>query len=170
MMMDMLFSREWLREQIASDPDFDTDAGTPAGVLRSVGMFFPPDLGETSYDGNVARLKHAFGVLVRQLRKRDRLSLEDLAKRARVDLEDLRQIEQDPHFRPRPRVVHQLAQVFRVPERALLRLSGATSERDEQFVEEAYRFAAKSDDLSKLSRDEQRLLNEFVRFLSQQNS
>lgn len=167
--MEMLFTREWLRDKIAADPDLDTDAGTPAGVLRSVGMFFPPDLEEPE-DGTVVRLKHAFGVLVRQLRRRDRMTLEDLAQRARVDIEDLRQIEQDPHFKPRPRIVHQLAQVFRVPERGLLRMSGATTEQDEQFVEEAYRFAAKSDDLSKLSREEQRLLNEFVRFLSQQNS
>lgn len=161
--MEMLVTRDWLRRKIESDLEMETDAGAPVAVLESVGMFLPGDLhDETS---NVVQLKHAFGVFIRQLRRRDQLTLDELARRARVDTEDLRQIECDPHFQPRPRVVHQLAEVFDVPLRPLMKLSGATIIRDERFEEEAYRFAAKSDDLSKLNRDEQRALNEYVKFL-----
>lgn len=167
--MELLFTREWLRDQIAGDPDLETDAGTPAGILRSIGMFFPPALEALQEDPHVVRLKQAFGVLVRQLRRRDRLSIEDLAARARVVADDLRQIERDPHFVPRPRTVHQLASVFHVPERAFLRLSGATVEQDEGFFEEALRFAAKSDDMSKLSREEKSALNAFVQYLGGQD-
>ena len=164
--MEMLVSRDWLRRKIDADPDIDADAGTPIGLLESIGMFLPSDLVE---DGsNVVRLKHAFGVLVRQLRRREQLSIDELAAKARIDAEELRQVEQDPHFKPKPRLVHQLALVFGVSARSLMKLSGATVTRDERFEEAALRFAAKSDDLSKLTRDEQRVLNEYVKFLSDQ--
>lgn len=161
--MEMLVTRDWLRRKIESDLDIETDAGAPIAVLESVGMFLSCDPQEET--SNVVQLKQAFGVLIRQLRRRDQLTLEALAKRARINAEDLRQIEHDPHFKPRPRVVHQLADVFGVPVRPLMKLSGATVARDERFEEEACRFAAKSDDLSKLSRDEQSALNEYVKFL-----
>ena len=45
-------------------------------------------------------------------------------------------------------------------------LSGAMVANDDQIGEEAERFAAKSDDLSKLTREELKLLNQFVKFLS----
>lgn len=57
---------------------------------------------------------------------------------------------------------------MKVPERSLLKLSGAAVTRDEGFAEEAMRFAAKSDDMSKLSREEQRVLNEYVKYLTKQ--
>jgi len=107
----------------------------------------------------------AFGVLVRQLRRQRQWSIVELSERARVDVQDLRLIERDPHNKPRPRVVHQLSAVFEMPERALMKLSGATVTRDEAFEEEAKRFAAKSDDLSKLSKEEQQALNDYVKYL-----
>tara|TARA_R110000824_G_scaffold167353_5_gene344310 strand:+ start:419 stop:925 length:507 start_codon:yes stop_codon:yes gene_type:complete len=165
--MEMLISRDWLRAKIASDPDLDSDAGAPIGILQSIGMFLSPELVEEEDSSNVIQLKHAFGVLVKQLRKRDKLSLEQLAGKARVDLEDIKQIEHDPHFRPRPRVIHQLASVFNVPVRSLMKLSGATIVHDEAFEGEALQFAAKSEDMSKLTRAEQRLLNDYVKYLSQ---
>lgn len=165
--MEMLISQDWLRRGVASDPDIDTDAGPSIGVLESIGMFLPADLTPAD-EGKVVRLVEAFGVLIRQLRRQKQWTIEELAKRARVDAEDLRQIERDPHHRPRPRVVHQLAAVFGVPERPLMKLSGATITQDEGFQEEAMRFAAKSDDMSKLSREEQRILNDYVKYLVKQ--
>ncbi len=137
--MEMLISQDWLRRKVELDPDMDTDAGPAINVLESIGMFLPADLSSVD-QGKVVRLVEAFGVLVRQLRR-------------------------DPHHRPRPRVVHQLATVFGVPERSLMKLSGATITKDHDFEEEAMRFAAKSDDMSKLSREEQRALNDYVKYL-----
>lgn len=161
--MKMLVTREWLRRNIEADPDVDSDAGAPICVLETVGMFLPDNLRMEA--SNVVQLKHAFGVFIRQLRRREQWTIEELAARARVAADDLRNIEQDPHFKPGPRVVHQLAQVFDVPLQPLMKLSGTTIARDERFKEEAYRFAAKSDDLSKLTREEQDALTEYVRFL-----
>ena len=165
--MEMLISHDWLRRNIASDPDQDTDTGPSVAVLESLGMFLPDNLSAQD-DEKVARLVQAFGVLVRQLRRHRQWTVDELARRARVDVDDLRLVERDPHFRPRPRLVHQLANVFDVPEHALMKLSGSTITRDVGFKEEAIRFAAKSDDMSKLSRDEQRALNEYVKYLAKQ--
>jgi transcriptional regulator with XRE-family HTH domain len=164
--MEMLISQDWLRRKVESSPDMDSDAGPFIMVLESIGMFLPPDLAPA--EPLSPRVVEAFGVLVRQFRRQKQWTVEELARRTRVDAEDLRQIERHPQVRPRPRIVHQLAEVMGLPERALLKLSGAAVTRDQHFEEESLRFAAKSDDMSKLSRDEQRALNDFVKFLTDQ--
>ncbi|ESX82765.1 helix-turn-helix transcriptional regulator [Mesorhizobium sp. LNJC405B00] len=162
-MMEMLISRDSLRRKIESDPDTDHDAGWPLEAIDNIGMFLPSEL--VSDAGNVVEMKHAFGVFIRQLRRRDQLSVETLGAKARVEAAEIRLIERDPNYKPRPRTVHQLAEFFRMPPRALMKLSGATVTRDEVLQEEAQKFAAKSDDLSKLSKHEQQVLDSFVKFL-----
>jgi transcriptional regulator with XRE-family HTH domain len=165
--MEMLVSRDWIRNKIAADPEMDAEAGVPAALLEDLGMFIPGDLEDTQQpDEKIVRLKLAFGVLIRQLRRRDELSINALAQRARIAEEELRTIEHDPHYKPRPRTVHQLAQYFKVPEREMMKLSGATRTFDAEFQEVAYRFAANSDDLSKLTDAERQALNEYVKYLN----
>jgi hypothetical protein len=49
-----------------------------------------------------------------------------------------------------------------------MKLSGATITRDQQLQTAAVHFAAKSNsDLTKLSRQEEELLNDFVKYLSE---
>lgn len=164
--MEILISQEWLQRRIDTDPIVDTDAGAPIMVLQDIGMFLSPELvGDNAVRSE--RLAHSFGVLIRQLRRRDSLSIEDLAKKARIDPEHLRQVEHDPHYRAKPRLVHQLACVFEIPERSLMVLSGAMVANDNALEEQAERFAAMSDDMSQLTRDERRLLNDFVKFLAE---
>lgn len=163
--MQMLISREWLRKKIESDPDVEVEAGRPIEVLDDIGMFLSADV--VGQPEPKSELKEAFGVLVRQLRRRDGLSVQDLSTKARVQEDELRRIERDPHYLPRPRTVHQIANVFNVPERAFMKLSGATITHDQAFRDEALKFAAKSDDIAKLSRDEQRVLNSYIKYLSE---
>jgi len=162
--MEMLISRDWLRRKIEATPDIECDAGMPAAALESLGMFLPPELQEPS--DKVVRLTQAFGVLIRQLRRRDGLSISALATKARVDEVELQHIECDEEFRPRPRTVHQLASHFKLPERAMMKLSGATITHDRHFEEEAHRFAAKSAGLSTLKRDELKILKSYIRYLA----
>jgi transcriptional regulator with XRE-family HTH domain len=164
--MEMLISRDWLRRKIEADPDVETEAGVPSALLENLGMFLPPELQDVAEE-KVIRLKEAFGVLIRQLRRRDGLSVDQLARKARVDEHELRQIECDVHYRPRPRTVHQISAVFDLPERAMMMLSGATITHDRSFEEQALRFAAKSSDMSSLNRDELRVLREYVKFLAE---
>lgn len=167
--MEMLISKEWLRRKIESTPDVETDAGAPMAVLEDIGMFLPTDL-IAGADAKDAELGLAFGVLVRQLRRRDEMSVAELAETAQIDEGEIQSIETDPTYLPRPRTVHRVATVFKIPERAMMKLSGATVSRDTGFKEAAQRFAAKSGDISKLSKEEQDALNEFVRYLIQENS
>jgi transcriptional regulator with XRE-family HTH domain len=166
--MKMFIDRDLLRRKIMNDPEMEADAGFPVAALEGLGMFLPPELTPANDDETV-RLKEAFGVFVRQLRRRDNMSVEDLCQMARVEEAELREIEHNPHHKPRPRTVHQLASIFRVPERAFMKLSGATVTNDNQFHEEASRFAAKSDDMAKLTSAERKALNEYISFLSKHN-
>lgn len=167
--MEMLISKEWLRRKVAGTPDIESDAGTPMAVLEDIGMFLPTDL-IAGGEAKDAELGLAFGVLVRQLRRRDEMTVTELADKAQIDEAEIQSIETDPGYLPRPRTVHRVATVFKIPERAMMKLSGATVSRDTALKEAAQRFAAKSGDLSKLSREEQEALNEFVKYLIQESS
>jgi transcriptional regulator with XRE-family HTH domain len=162
--MKMLITPDWLRKRIENDPDIEVEAGGPAALLESLGMFIPGDLAPAD-----ERLKVAFGVVVRQLRLREELTVAELCVRADVPEEQLRSIEHDPHFKPRPRTVYQLADYFSVSKRGMMKLSGATRAFSPEFKEAAYRFAAKSDDLSKLTDEERQILNDYVKFLNDQS-
>jgi len=112
----------------------------------------------------VSDLHRGLGALIQMLRRRDQLTDADLAEAAIVDLTELQAIESDPTVAPHPRTIHQLASYFKLPQRSLLVLSGAL-EVGHEVRDEAVRFAAKSTGMSKLSREEKKLLGEFVRFL-----
>lgn len=167
--MEMLVSQDWLQRRIDTDPWIDTDAGAPIAVLASIGMFIAPELVANEV-ADRERVSYSFGVFIRQLRRRDGLSIEKLAQRARIDVEELRLIEHDPHFRAKPRMVHQLSDVFKIPERSMMTLAGAMVANDNRIEEAAERFAAMSDDMSKLTREERKLLNDFVKFLAKEAS
>lgn len=163
--MKMLISRDRLREKILFDEDLDFEAGCPSHTLEDLGMFLPSDLATEAPDQQM--LKTAFGVFVKQLRRRDGVTIYELSQRARIDEDEVRKIEHDPHHKPRPRTVHQLATVFKVPERAMMKLSGATITHDSALKDEAFKFAARSDEMSKLSSAEQKALRDFIKFLAQ---
>lgn len=167
--MEMLISRDWLRRKIEADPDFENDASVPAALFESLGMFLPAEL-HSAGDEEASKLKEAFGILIRQLRRRDGLSIEDLAKKARVSEDELHEIESNPDHKPRPRTVHQLSSIFHLPERAVMKLSGATVTQDHVLAEEAMRFAAKSRDLAALTAEEVKTLKAFVRYLAKVGS
>jgi hypothetical protein len=58
-----------------------------------------------------------------------------------------------------------LSQFFGVPDRKLAVLAGAIREIPADLREQAARFAAQSDSFSKLTKEEQRALDDFVTFL-----
>ena len=98
------------------------------------------------------------------LRRREQLSADELAQEARVNASELRRIELDPTFDPNPRTIFQLEQYFKLSSRSLVVLSGAVHV-DDDVREEVVRFAAKSEDISGLTKKQRKLLNRFVKFL-----
>lgn len=116
----------------------------------------------------VEALHEGLSTLIQLLRRREGMSEEDLAKKARVDVEELRLIEVDRSYTPSPRTIYQLEQVFGLPTRTLVLLSGAKKRTNPDFTSEVMRFAANAKTMGKLNSSEMKLLNGFVNFLSSQ--
>lgn len=110
-------------------------------------------------------VRHAFNLFIKQLRRANRLSVEQLSERTGISPADLDSLEKDIHFRPSPLVVHRLSKFYGVPERKMLVLAGAVKEVPPEVREMASRFAAHSESFGKLSQEEKEALDEFLRFL-----
>lgn len=150
-------SEDELREAFAgTGEDLDALADRGEAVVRSA-------LAEVDTDA-VEELHRCLGALVQMLRRHKRISIDELARVARVDVSELRRIELDPAFEPNPRTIFQLERYFDLPERSLVVLSGAVHV-DDDVREEAVRFAASSEHVSELTKEERKLLNQFVKFL-----
>lgn len=171
--MKMRFTNEWLRRRIERDADLDSDAGLPITKIEVLKAFAP----ESASAGVPARAAAAptptarqsafvLGHLLRQLRRRDKLDLPRLSAEVRVPEPELRELEEGVASALRPRTLHQLATFYRISAQALLALSPFSARRDPELDDAAVQFATKSDDISKLTPDERKSLNEFVKFLS----
>jgi len=147
-------SEEWYRRRILKGEDIDPIAGP-----------LPPDL--IKAEGLPLGSRLAFGTFVRLERRGKKLSVAELASRLKVDEAEVRQIEHDPAYQARPRTIVSMADFFGVPSQALIKLSGAVRSTDARFKTEVLRFAAHSDDIVGLSREERAMLQEFVQLLRQ---
>lgn len=169
--MKLHFTADWLRSHIEHDPDVDCDAGlplrdaTPLGRLVQAKSGHRPTAGQPSAAAPEQKSVVLFK-LVHQLRRKDGLSIAQLAAKIRVDAAELEKVEKDPCYVPNPRTVHQLAEFIGVSARALERLTAAAAAQNDNLTEAAHRFAASSDDLSRLSQAERREFNDFVKVLA----
>lgn len=146
------------------------EAGVDHGVLvrngRTAAARALDAAAQEAKTAEVVELHEGLSVLLRLLRRREGLSHEQLGQRARVDSDELRRIENDHAYVPKPRTIFQLEQFFQLPKRSLVKLAGMSRDRTPQFTEGVLRFAASSKAMHQLTKDEHRLLNDFVRFLS----
>jgi transcriptional regulator with XRE-family HTH domain len=167
--MKLLFTNEWLRQTVPNDPDNEPQAGgTPeSGTQETAAAGVRAGSAAVVGARNVVQLRISLGVLVRQLRVRDRLTIAELSQKADVTEEELRRVEHDPHFTAGPRLIFQLSSYFGVPLTKLSQLSGATHVVDRILYNQAVRFAAHSDDVSRLTDDERTALEAFVTLLSE---
>lgn len=159
-LLDILLaaSEDELREALAeAGEDFESLAARGRAAAQRA-------IAETDDEADIRDSHPGLGAFIRLLRRRDRMSINDLAKQARVDATELRCIESDPTFDPHPRTIYQLAQFFKLPSRSLMVLSGSVRVESD-LQEEVMRFAASSESISELTREEQKLLNRFVKFL-----
>lgn len=185
--MKLHFNNDWLRRRIEEDGDVEIEAAAPELLLSELGFFMHEGLVKTPLPGGASAVSpmdesnvvdlasrraerdmhYAFGLYVQLKRKEKGLTRADLASRAKIDEEELGSIERDPHHVPRPRTVTQLASFFHDDVKKLMRLSGVIQGRDEALEEAALKFAAMSDDLARLDKEERALLNEFVKLLKE---
>ncbi|ANN60795.1 XRE family transcriptional regulator [Mesorhizobium loti] len=168
--MKLHFTADWLRSHIEHDPDVDCDAGLPLRDAAPLERLMQEKSRHQATAGQPSAAPEQKSVvlfkLVHQLRRKDGLSIAQLAAKIRVDAAELEKVEKDPCYVPGPRTVHQLAEFIGVSARAVEQLTAASSAQNDNLTEAAHRFAASSDDLSKLSQAERRDLNDFVKVLA----
>ena len=161
--MKLAITREWFERRAKLEGDLEVAAGALAR---------DPTPEQSDLESEVVEaadpMRMAFGSLVESMRRQRGLSVERLAEQINLDVGDVMRIERDAHFRPEPRAVFRLAETFDLPHKALQQLSGNTIARP-GLQEHALRFAARSGESpQKLSREEQRALEEFIAYLEKQ--
>jgi transcriptional regulator with XRE-family HTH domain len=119
----------------------------------------------TAREPEELEIREAFHRVVQMLRRSRGLTIDDLAEKTKIDRMELVALERNPAYRPSPLTLHRLSEFFEVPDRKLAVLAGAIREVPEDLRQHAARFAAQSNSFSKLTKEEQRLLDEFVGFL-----
>lgn len=171
--MKLLFSNDWLRHKIATDSDTDVEAGQPldAPIENMTSRHSRPQVESVAVlaDRNIVQLRVALGILVHQLRLRDGLSVAELAKRAQVSEDELRQVEHNPHYTARPRLIFQLSTFFKVSLSTLSQMSGSTHTVERLLYNESVKYAAHSDDVSSLTQEARDLLDAYVALLNEQS-
>jgi transcriptional regulator with XRE-family HTH domain len=110
----------------------------------------------------------AFSRFVQLARRSRGLTVESLAERADVEMAELVSIEENSQHKPDLRTVYQLANFFDVQRSNLLQVAGLTAPRDSHIMNEAMRFAARSEPVAALTPEERSAFEAFVSVLSEQ--
>ena len=119
----------------------------------------------TAREPEIQEVREAFNRVVQMLRRSRGLTIDGLAERTGIDRMELVALERNPGYRPSPLTLHRLSQFFEVPGRKLAVLAGAIRDVPEGLRQHAAAFAAQSDSFSKLTKEEQRVLDDFIGFL-----
>jgi len=168
-----------MRELLLDAPSTEVDS-----LAREAGLN-PQDLAQTGRNlareavqrcdhsstqrDNIVLLHKGLNSLLVMLRRRDSLDEGELAKKAEVDEDEIRRIEYDPNYLPSPRTIYRLEKTFSLPSGVLAKLSGAIKFHSPVLEERAVEFAANAKTIGKLTKAERDLLNDFVKFLTQQS-
>jgi len=164
--MKLNLSKEWLTKHAERDDKVDVSAGVFSIDMLKYQQQHSQRV--SSIDASAEDdPRPAFGKLINLWRRKKGWRMEDLAEKAKIDLAELIEIERDMHYTPEPRTVYQLSRTLGLSNERLLQLSGNVIARDHTLGQEAVRFAARSESVEKLNKDEQRALEEFVKFLSE---
>jgi DNA-binding XRE family transcriptional regulator len=146
----------WIRQKAAEED----------GAFVSAGCMMVPaqPLPAATSDTLAARL--SLSRFVQLARLKLRLTKEQFAGKAQIPLKELVCIEDDDQYTPTLRTVHMLAQFLKVSHVKMLTLAGLAQAKDAQFNDAAVRFAAMSEPIRQLTREEQEAFDEFAKFLS----
>ncbi|WP_050995558.1 transcriptional regulator [Leptospirillum ferriphilum] len=146
----------WIKQKAEEENGAFVSAGC-------IGMSAEP-FSSTASDILAARL--SLSRFVQLARLKHRLSKEQFADKTKIPLKELVCIEDDDGYTPTLRTVHMLAQFLKVSHEKLLTLAGLAQAKDAQFNDAAVRFAAMSEPIRQLTREEQEAFDEFAKFLS----
>ncbi len=116
-------------------------------------------------DSRAETIQYVFQTVMQNLRRQRGLTVDELAEELGIDRDDVVAMERSRGYRPRPLTLHKLSKFYGIPPARLSILAGATREVPESIQEQAARFAAQSESFAKLTREEKKLLDDFVKFL-----
>jgi transcriptional regulator with XRE-family HTH domain len=163
--MKLNLSKEWLTKRAERDENAEVSAGVFNLKMLEAERSAPEHA--SIAQSEVDNPHPAFGRLINLWRRKKGLRMDQLADRARIDMGELVAIEHDIYYTPEPRTVYQLAKILGLSIKRMLQLSGNAIVRDSTLGQEAVRFAARSESVEKLTKDEHRALEEFVKFLNE---
>jgi transcriptional regulator with XRE-family HTH domain len=155
--MKLDISKEWIQRMIALEGDLAVGAGENAHDPTADSFM--------TYSSGAGKTHLALSRFVQLMRREQGITVDRLAELADVDALELLSIEQNFEFTPEPRTVYQLANYFHVSKSRLMQISGLASKRDADLIYESVKFAASSNPLAKLTKEESDALNIFVKAL-----
>lgn len=121
----------------------------------------------TAQDPEAGELRYTFQTVLRNLRRRKGLAVKQLAKRTGIDEGEIMAMERTAGYRLSPLALHKLSQFYNIPDRRLMELVGAIKPSP-AILDSASKFAAKSESFAKLTKEEKRILDEFVKALREE--
>jgi len=160
--MNIELTNQW----IANMAEREGDAEIGAGMLA-----YDPVYHSKSDEVHVQdESRLALGRFVNLMRRRKRMTIEQLAESADIEVGELLSIEADLPQLPEPRTLYQLAEAFSVSQKKLMELSGLTRTKEAGFIDEAVRYAARSESLEDLNDDELAALDGLIMVLSEKKA
>lgn len=109
-----------------------------------------------------AEPKVVFARFVELMRRKRGLTVEQLADACGIEVADLINIEDEDLTGLGPRTVYQLATWFEVSVSKLMQLAGLRGVEDATLAQQGLRFAARSNSMASLTKEEREALEEFV--------
>jgi HTH-type transcriptional regulator, competence development regulator len=155
-MIQMNTDRDWLRRMAQREDE----------AIVSVGGWVT-DLAQAGFPSRPSQpARSAFSRLLKLTRRERNLTAEAFARETGVELTELVSVENDGEYVPTHHTISRIADYLDLPETKLLVLAGLVAAPNTQMSEAAARFAARSEPVQQLTREEQQALAEFVGFLS----
>jgi transcriptional regulator with XRE-family HTH domain len=165
--MKMKITQEWLLKNAQRDQDLEVTAG----FLSEDKVNAVYGSQQQEQEGQIEDIESRLAALAKLVNIQRRIkgwSLEQLAEKADVDLQDVFCLEQGVSVHLSVRTIHKLSGALNLPHSGLLRLSGATVQRNDNFTDKALRFIARSQPESKPTRQEIKVFEEYVKFLAEE--
>lgn len=119
----------------------------------------------TPADPDVEVIRFAFREIMRALRKRKGLTVDELAVELDADREEVAALERQEGYQPSPLLLYKTSHFYDIPQQKLAELAGVVAKVEPDLREQASRFAAQSESFAKLTVEERRTLDRFVKFL-----
>ncbi len=116
-------------------------------------------------DSEAGTLRYAFQVTLENMRRAGGLTVEQLAMKTGIDHDEILAMERNDGYRPQPYTLHILSKFYGIPDERLAALAGAFREIPEDIKRSAAKYAAQSESFAKLTKQEKKALDDFIKTL-----